>query len=148
MIDHADQLVLNWDVLAQSPPHMVGDVELPGQSNRSVILASHHVEPLQLYAQHYWTSLYLVLFGSGHFIMTILAIIGIAEALSPEESSHSIVNVVCLSDVDLQVHEMLEGGGHMFTPQTRHILPQVASKYLFERSCLLCEVVNSFRDLL
>ena len=79
--------------------------------------------------------------------MTVLAIIGIAEALSPEVASQSSVNVVCLSDVDLQVHEMLEGGGHMFTPQTRNILPHVASKYLVERSCLLCVVVYIFREL-
>ena len=75
VVDHAHQLVLHRDVLAGGPPHVVGDVQLPAQSHGSPVLASHHVEPLQLDAEDQRRPLDLVLLGGGDLLKTFLTLV-------------------------------------------------------------------------
>ena len=145
VVDHAHQLVLHRDVLAGGPPHVVGDVQLPAQSHGSPVLASHHVEPLQLDAEHHGWPLDLVLLGGGNLLVTLLTLVhvlSLTQVLSSEVSRQSSLDVVRLSDVEQEVHEVLEGGGDVFAPQTRHVLPHVAPEDLVEGGGLLGVVIN------
>ena len=79
---------------------MTGDVELSGKGDGSPVLASHHIEPLQLDTEDLRRPLYLVLLGGGHLLMTLLALVHVltlAQVLSPEVTRQSSVNVVSLS---------------------------------------------------
>ena len=53
-----------------------------------------------------------------------------------------LLNIQFLPNIKKQIHEVLESGGHVFTPETRDVLSHVASKYLVERCRLFCVVVN------
>ena len=80
---------------------MVGDVKLSGQSDRPTILASHHIEPLELDAEDEGRPLYLVLLGGRHLLVTLLALVHVlplAKVLAAEVARQRGVNVVRLSD--------------------------------------------------
>ena len=49
-------------------------------------------------------------------------------------------------DVQEEIHEMLEGGGDVFTAETHHVLSHVTSEHLIERSRLLRLVVDVLWD--
>ena len=99
MIDHADKFVFNRDFLI-CPSDMVGNVQIPRQSDWCPVFATHHVEPLQLDTEDLRWPLYLVLLGGGHLLMTLLALVHVltlAQVLSPEVTRQSNVNMVSLS---------------------------------------------------
>ena len=79
---------------------MTGDVELPGEGDVSLVLASH-VEPLELDAEHEGRPLDLVLLGGRHLLVTLLALVHVlplAQVLAAEVARQRGVNVIHLSD--------------------------------------------------
>ena len=46
-----------------------------------------------------------------------------------------------LSDVQQDVHKVLEGGGYVFASQAGDVLAHIATKYLVERSSFFAGVV-------
>ena len=81
---------------------MVRNVEVPGQCDRSVILTSHHVKPIQLHTENQWWSLNLVLFSGRHLLMTIFTIVQVlplAQVLTSKVASQSSVNMVRVFNV-------------------------------------------------
>ena len=82
---------------------MVGDVQLPGQGDWSSVLPSHHVEPLQLDAEHQGRPLYLVLLGGGNLLVALLTLVHVlarSQVLSAEISRKCCVYVVSLPEVN------------------------------------------------
>ena len=82
---------------------MIGDIQLPCQCDWSSILASHHVEPLQLDAEDQRRPLYLVLLGGGHLLMALLTLVHVltlAQVLPPEVASEGSVYMISLSGVN------------------------------------------------
>ena len=56
---------------------MVGNVEFPGQCDRSVILTTHHVKPIELDTENKGRSLNLVLFGGWNLLMTLITVVNV-----------------------------------------------------------------------
>ena len=82
-------------------PDMTGDVELPGKGDGSPVLASHHIEPLELDAEHEGRPLDLILLGGRHLLVTLLALVHVlplAQVLAAEVARQRGVNVIRLSD--------------------------------------------------
>ena len=82
-------------------PDMTGDVELPGEGDMSRVLSSHHVEPLELHAEHEGRPLDLVLLGGRHLLVTLQALVHVlplAQVLAAEVARQRGVNVIRLSD--------------------------------------------------
>ena len=80
---------------------MIGDIQLPSQCDWPSILASHHVEPLELDAEHEGRPLDLVLLGGRHLLVTLLALVHVlplAQVLAAEVARQRGVNVIHLSD--------------------------------------------------
>ena len=80
---------------------MVGDVKLSGQSDRPTILASHHIEPLQLDTEDEGRPLYLVLLGGGHLLVTLLTLVHVltsSQVFSSEVTRKCCIYVVSLPE--------------------------------------------------
>ena len=56
-------------------PDVVTDVQFPRERDWTSIFPSHHVESLQLYAQHQGRPLDLILLGRRHLLQTLLTLV-------------------------------------------------------------------------
>ena len=154
MSDHRHKFVLHLlQMSSVSRVNEGSDVQRSAQLNRLANLASHKAKSLQLNAKHCRRLFEETSFLGWNFdlafftlIHTVL-VLSVAKLLLTKEMLKSFFDIRCLSDVNKNVHKMLESCGYIFASKTCDILTHVAAKYLVERCRFFACRIKTFTPL-